>query len=136
MKKGKIKCSVRLSEDEIRLIEEYPGRNFSEKTRNLLTVHMMNLENMDGDDLKEKIEILLKGYFSDYNPMIRAEIEERRNELKKYLEMLNELRELQQLVDEFNNSIADLCEKSAAYIEQKMADCVVVRKKSRGITNE
>ena len=54
MKKGKIKCSVRLSEDEIRLIEEYPGRNFSEKTRNLLTVHMMNLENMDGDDLKKK----------------------------------------------------------------------------------
>ena len=88
MKKGKIKCSVRLSEDEIRLIEEYPGRNFSEKTRNLLTVHMMNTENMDGDDLKEKIEILLKGYFSDYNPMIRAEIEERRNELKKYLEIL------------------------------------------------
>ena len=128
MKQEKRKCSVRLSEKELNLIDQYPGKNFSEKVRNLLTVHEMKMDKQEGNDLKEKIEILLKGYFMDYDPLIYTEIEERRNELKKYLEMLKELQELQQLVGEFSSIIRDLCDKSAMYIEQKMADCVMVRK--------
>ena len=60
MKQEKRKCSVRLSEKELNLIDQYPGKNFSEKVRNLLTVHEMKMDKQEGNDLKEKIEILLK----------------------------------------------------------------------------
>lgn len=128
MKKGKQKYSVRLSEEEVYLIDQYPGKNFSERIRNLLAVHELKMEKQDGDNLKEKIEILLKGYFQYYDPEIRIEVEERRNELKKYLEVLEELKELQNLVEEFGSNISELCDKSTMYMEQKMANCVVIRK--------
>ena len=84
MGKEKHKCTLRLSTDEIEQIEAYPGKNFTEKARSLFAAHAVEMDELPGEDLKEKYEILLKGYLSKFEPELWKEIESRREELKRY----------------------------------------------------
>ena len=125
----KEKRTIRLSMDEIELINSYPGKNFTNKMRTLLTVHMLKMDGVEGEDLKEKYEFILKEYLEEYEPAICDEINMRKKELKCYLDTLEDIRGLQQLVDELKEAIALFQEKSKEYLEKKVASCVVVRKK-------
>lgn len=147
MKKVMIKHSVRLDEMSIQLINNHPGKNFSDKIRSLLSTYIILLNKESGEDFSEKYEVLLKGYLKDTYPSLEKEIEERRIELKKYrntlktLDVLEEKTiELQKRVDaccsqstdlgceELQEEIDKFCKWSKAFIEKTVADCVMVRK--------
>ena len=130
MGKEKHKCTLRLSTDEIEQIEAYPGKNFTEKARSLFAAHAVEMDELPGEDLKEKYEILLKGYLSKFEPELWKEIESPREELKRYADTMKDIDELQDLVNDFRGNIEGMCEQSNRFIEQKVANCVVVRKKS------
>ena len=68
--------------------------------------------------------------------MIEKEIEERRRELKKYVEVITQINDLQQETNKFHHEIKELSKQSVNYIEKLISDCVVVRKNIRGSTNE
>ena len=130
MKSKKQKCTLRLSMDEIEQLESYPGNNFTEKVRSLLAAHAINMDLLDGNDLTEKYETILKGYLSCHDPELLEEIEYRRKELKRYVETIKALDELNCLVNDFKDNIEEMCEQSNQFVEKKVADCVRVRKKT------
>lgn len=74
MKSKKQKCTLRLSLDEIEQIESYPGNNFTEKARSLLAAHAINMDLLDGNDLTEKYETILKGYLSCLDPELLEDV--------------------------------------------------------------
>ena len=136
MKKTLHKLTVRLSEEDILIIEKYAGENISEKVRSLLRVHSLLIDDVEGKELPEKYEVLLQDYLTKFAPMIEREIEERRRELKKYVEVIAQINDLQQETNKLHHEIKELSKQSANYIEKLISDCVVVRKNIRGSTNE
>ena len=136
MKKTLHKLTVRLSEEDILIIEKYAGENISEKVRSLLRVHSLLIDDVDGKELPEKYEVLLQDYLTKFAPMIEKEIEERRRELKKYVEVITQINNLQQETNKLHHEIKELSKQSVNYIEKLISDCVVVRKNIRGSTNE
>ena len=136
MKKALHKLTVRLSEEDILIIEKYAGENISEKVRSLLRVHSLLIDDVEGKELPEKYEVLLQDYLTKFAPMIEKEIEERRRELKKYVEVIAQINNLQQETNKLHHEIKELSKQSANYIEKLISDCVVVRKNIRGSTNE
>ena len=136
MKKALHKLTVRLSEEDILIIEKYAGENISEKVRSLLRVHSLLIDDVEGKELPEKYEVLLQDYLTKFAPMIEKEIEERRRELKKYVEVIAQINDLQQETNKLHHEIKELSKQSANYIEKLISDCVVVRKNIRGSTNE
>lgn len=133
MKKALHKLSVRLQEEDIVTIKKYPGENISEKVRSLLAVHNTLIEDTEGKDLPEKYETILKNYLEEYVPDISLEVCLRRKELRRYRDTLEEMERLQQLVDELREDIFKLRKKSGEYLEQKVADCVVIQKEKKNI---
>ena len=136
MKKTLHKLTVRLSEDDILIIEKYAGENISEKVRSLLRVHSLLIDDVEGKELPEKYEVLLQDYLTKFAPMIKKEIEERRRELKKYVEVITQINDLQQETNKLHHEIKELSKQSVNYIEKLKSDCVVVRKNIWGSTNE
>ena len=136
MKKALHKLTVRLSEEDILIIEKYAGENISEKVRSLLRVHSLLIDDVEGKELPEKYEVLLQDYLTKFAPMIEKEIEERRRELKKYVEVIAQINDLKQETNKLHHEIEELSKQSANYIEKLLSDCVVVRKNIRGRTNE
>ena len=136
MKKTLHKLTVRLSEEDILIIEKYAGENISEKVRSLLRVHSLLIDDVEGKELPEKYEVLLQDYLTKFAPMIEKEIEERRRELKKYVEVIAQINDLQQETNKLHHEIKELSKQSVNYIEKIISDCVVVRKNIRGSTNE
>lgn len=136
MKKTLHKLTVRLSEEDILIIEKYAGENISEKVRSLLRVHSLLIDDVEGKELPEKYEVLLQDYLTKFAPMIKKEIEERRRELKKYVEVITQINDLQQETNKLHHEIKELSKQSVNYIEKLISDCVVVRKNIRGSTNE
>lgn len=136
MKKTLHKLTVRLSEEDILIIEKYAGENISEKVRSLLRVHSLLIDDVEGKELPEKYEVLLQDYPTKFAPMIEKEIEERRRELKKYVEVITQINDLEQETNKLHHEIKELSKQSANYIEKLISDCVVVRKNIRGSTNE
>ena len=136
MKKTLHKLTVRLSEEDILIIEKYAGENISEKVRSLLRVHSLLIDDVNGKELPEKYEVLLQDYLTKFAPMIKKEIEERRRELKKYVEVITQINDLQQETNKLHHEIKELSKQSVNYIEKLISDCVVVRKNIRGSTNE
>ena len=136
MKKTLHKLTVRLSEEDILIIEKYAGENISEKVRSLLRVHSLLIDYVEGKELPEKYEVLLQDYLTKFAPMIKKEIEERRRELKKYVEVITQINDLQQETNKLHHEIKELSKQSVNYIEKLISDCVVVRKNIRGSTNE
>jgi len=136
MKKTLHKLTVRLSEEDILIIEKYAGENISEKVRSLLRIHSLLIDDVEGKELPEKYEVLLQDYLTKFAPMIEKEIEERRRELKKYVEVIAQINNLQQETNKLHHEIKELSKQSANYIEKLISDCVVVRKNIRGSTNE
>ena len=136
MKKTLHKLTVRLSEDDILIIEKYAGENISEKVRSLLRVHSLLIDDVEGKELPEKYEVLLQDYLTKFAPMIEKEIEERRRELKKYVEVIAQINDLQQETNKLHHEIKELSKQSANYIEKLISDCVVVRKSIRRSINE
>ena len=136
MKKTLHKLTVRLSEEDILIIEKYAGENISEKVRSLLRVHSLLIDDVEGKELPEKYEVLLQDYLTKFAPMIKKEIEERRRELKKYVDVITQINDLQQETNKLHHEIKELSKQSANYIEKLISDCVVVRKNIRGSTNE
>ena len=136
MKKTLHKLTVRLSEEDILIIEKYAGENISEKVRSLLRVHSLLIDDVEGKELPEKYEVLLQDYLTKFAPMIEKEIEERRRELKKYVEVITQINDLQQETNKLHHEIKELSKQSVNYIEKLISDCVVVRKNIRGSTNE
>lgn len=134
MKKVKTRCTIRLTDDEIKMIEQYPGKSFSGRIRSLLAAHSIMLNEISGDDLKEKYEIILNSYLKNFHPMLNQEIQERRKELRRYTDTLKELDELNEMADELEEKMRELCSQSKSYIEQKVAECVVVRKNTERIS--
>ena len=136
MKKTLHKLTVRLSEEDILIIEKYAGENISEKVRSLLRVHSLLIDDVEGKELPEKYEVLLQDYLKKFAPMLEREIEERRRELKKYVEVIAQINDLQQETNKLHHEIKELSKQSTNYIEKLVSDCVVVRKNIRGSTNE
>ena len=64
------------------------------------------------------------------DPELLEEIEYRRKELKRYVETIKALDELNCLVNDFKDNIEEMCERSNQFVEKKVADCVRVRKKT------
>ena len=131
MKKTLHKLTVRLSEEDILNIEKYAGENISEKVRSLLRVHSLLIDDVEGKELPEKYEVLLQDYLTKFAPMIEKEIEERRRELKKYVDVITQINDLQQETNKLHHEIKELSKQSANYIEKLISDCVVVRKNIR-----
>ena len=136
MKKTLHKLTVRLSEEDILIIEKYAGENISEKVRSLLRVHSLLIDDVEGKELPEKYEVLLQDYLTKFDPMIKKEIEERRRELKKYVEVITQINDLQQETNKLHHEIKELSKQSTNYIEKLVSDCVVVRKNIRRSINE
>ena len=136
MKKALHKLTVRLSEEDILIIEKYAGENISEKVRSLLRVHSLLIDDVEGKELPEKYEVLLQDYLKKFAPMLEREIEERRRELKKYVEVIAQINDLQQETNKLHHEIKELSKQSANYIEKLVSDCVVVRKSIRRSINE
>lgn len=136
MKKALHKLTVRLSEEDILIIEKYAGENISEKVRSLLRVHSLLIDDVEGKELPEKYEVLLQDYLTKFAPMIEKEIEERRRELKKYVEVIAQINDLQQETNKLHHEIKELSKQSTNYIEKLVSDCVVVRKSIRRSINE
>lgn len=136
MKKTLHKLTVRLSEEDILIIEKYAGENISEKVRSLLRVHSLLIDDVEGKELPEKYEVLLQDYLKKFAPMLEREIEERRRELKKYLEVIAQINDLQQETNKLHHEIKELSKQSTNYIEKLVSDCVVVRKSIRRSINE
>ena len=136
MKKTLHKLTVRLSEEDILIIEKYAGENISEKVRSLLRVHSLLIDDVEGKELPEKYEVLLQDYLTKFAPMIEKEIEERRRELKKYVEVITQINDLQQETNKLHHEIKELSKQSTNYIEKLVSDCVVVRKNIRRSINE
>ena len=136
MKKTLHKLTVRLSEEDILIIEKYAGENISEKVRSLLRVHSLLIDDVNGKELPEKYEVLLQVYLTKFAPMIEKEIEERRRELKKYVEVIAQINDLQQETNKLHHEIKELSKQSTNYIEKLVSDCVVVRKSIRRSINE
>ena len=136
MKKTLHKLTVRLSEEDILIIEKYAGENISEKVRSLLRVHSLLIDDVNGKELPEKYEVLLQDYLTKFAPMIEKEIEERRMELKKYVEVIAQINDLQQETNKLHHEIKELSKQSTNYIEKLVSDCVVVRKSIRRSINE
>ena len=136
MKKTLHKLTVRLSEEDILIIEKYAGENISEKVRSLLRVHSLLIDDVEGKELPEKYEVLLQDYLKKFAPMLEREIEERRRELKKYVEVIAQLYDLQQETNKLHHEIKELSKQSTNYIEKLVSDCVVVRKSIRRSINE
>lgn len=136
MKKTLHKLTVRLSEDDILIIEKYAGENISEKVRSLLRVHSLLIDDVEGKELPEKYEVLLQDYLTKFAPMIEKEIEERRRELKKYVDVITQINDLQQETNKLHHEIKELSKQSTNYIEKLVSDCVVVRKSIRRSINE
>ena len=130
MDKKMHKVSVRVLEEDYQAITEYPGKNFSEKLRSLLEVHRVLVAAVEGRDLIEKYESILKEYLTEFDPQLYSEISVRRKELKRYTDTLEEIEGLQQLVDELKNGIGQFNDKSKEYLEKRVAECVMVRKKA------
>ena len=128
MKKALHKLTVRLSEEDILIIEKYAGENISEKVRSLLRVHSLLIDDVEGKELPEKYEVLLQDYLKKFAPMLEREIEERRRELKKYVEVIAQINDLQQETNKLHHEIKELSKQSTNYIEKLVSDCVVVRK--------
>ena len=136
MKKTLHKLTVRLSEEDILIIEKYAGENISEKVRSLLRVHSLLIDDVEGKELPEKYEVLLQDYLKKFAPMLEREIEERRRELKKYVEVIAQINDLQQETNKLHHEIKELSKQSTNYIEKLVSDCVVVRKTIRRSINE
>ncbi len=136
MKKALHKLTVRLSEEDILIIEKYAGENISEKVRSLLRVHSLLIDDVEGKELPEKYEVLLQDYLKKFAPMLEREIEERRRELKKYVEVIAQINDLQQETNKLHHEIKELSKQSTNYIEKLVSDCVVVRKSIRRSINE
>ena len=136
MKKALHKLTVRLSEEDILIIEKYAGENISEKVRSLLRVHSLLIDDVEGKELPEKYEVLLQDYLTKFAPMIEKEIEERRRELKKYVDVITQINDLQQETNKLHHEIKELSKQSTNYIEKLVSDCVVVRKSIRRSINE
>ena len=136
MKKALHKLTVRLSEEDILIIEKYAGENISEKVRSLLRVHSLLIDDVEGKELPEKYEVLLQDYLKKFAPMLEREIEERRRELKKYVEVITQINDLQQETNKLHHEIKELSKQSTNYIEKLVSDCVVVRKSIRRSINE
>lgn len=136
MKKTLHKLTVRLSEEDILIIEKYAGENISEKVRSLLRVHSLLIDDVEGKELPEKYEVLLQDYLKKFAPMLEREIEERRRELKKYVEVIAQINDLQQETNKLHHEIKELSKQSTNYIEKLVSDCVVVRKSIRRSINE
>lgn len=128
MDKKMHKVSVRVLEEDYQTITEYPGKTFSEKLRALLEMHHTLMEAVEGNDLIEKYESILRDYLGEYEPKLCSEITMRRIELKRYTDTLDEIQNLQQLVDDLKAGIEQFSEKSKEFIEIKVAECVIVQK--------
>lgn len=122
------KVSVRLSEEEYRMIEQYPGKTISHKMRSLLEVHFLLIGAAEGEDLIEKYENMIKDYLEEYDPELEIELKERRKELKKYVETIDQIDHLQEAVGELHHDIEELSRQSSDYIEKIVTNCVVVQK--------
>ena len=59
----------------------------------------------------------------------------RRKELRRYTDTLEEIQRLQQLVDDLKAGIGQFNDKSKEYLENRVAECVIVQK-SRPNKNE
>ena len=136
MKKALHKLTVRLSEEDILIIEKYAGENISEKVRSLLRVHSLLIDDVEGKELPEKYEVLLQDYLKKFAPMLEREIEERRKKKKKYVEVIAQINDLQQETNKLHHEIKELSKQSTNYIEKLVSDCVVVRKSIRRSINE
>lgn len=149
MKKTMKKCSVRLDESTIQLINNHPGKNFSDKMRSLASTHMILLNKESGEDLTEKFEIIIKAYLKDTNPKLEKEIVSRRKELNKYMDTLKALDILERKTNELQQRVNACCVESTecewqkakeeinefykwakSFVESTVAECVFVVKKS------
>lgn len=131
MRAQRKKCSIRLLKSEMDMIEQYPGKNFSEKIHALLMVHDTQMKKMKGEDLKENYEIMLQDYLTHYVPTIWNEIDERRRELKTYKDALNDIQALRMVSQKMMANIDEICHLATLFIEQKMNSCVIVRRAER-----
>ena len=91
-------------------------------------MHHTLMEAVEGNDLIEKYESILRDYLGEYEPKLCSEITMRRIELKRYTDTLDEIQNLQQLVDDLKAGIEQFSEKSKEFIEIKVAECVIVQK--------
>lgn len=128
MEKKMHKVSVRLSEEDYLLIEQYPGKTISQKVRSLLELHQLLMNKAGNGNLAEKYETILKEYLQKYDPEVCLEVDLRRKELRRYTDTLEEVQRLQQLVDELREDIYEFRKKSGEYLEKRVADCVIVHK--------
>ena len=128
MDKKMHKVSVRVLEQDYQTIKEYPGKTFSEKLRSLLEIHHVLIETVEGNNLTEKYESILQRYMEEFQPELCLEMNMRRKELRRYTDTLEEIQRLQQLVDDLKAGIGQFNEKSKEYLENRVAECVVVRK--------
>ena len=135
MDKKMHKVSVRVLEQDYQTIKEYPGKTFSEKLRSLLEIHHVLIETVEGNDLTEKYESMLQRYMEEFEPELCLEMNMRRKELRRYTDTLEEIQRVQQLVDDLKAGIGQFNEKSKEYLENRVAECVIVQK-SRSNKNE
>ena len=128
MDKKMHKVSVRVLEQDYQTIKEYPGKTFSEKLRSLLEIHHVLIETVEGNDLTEKYESILQRYMEEFEPELCLEMNMRRKELRRYTDTLEEIQRVQQLVDDLKAGIGQFNEKSKEYLENRVAECVIVQK--------
>lgn len=128
MDKKMHKVSVRVLEQDYQTIKEYPGKTFSEKLRSLLEIHHVLIETVEGNDLTEKYESMLQRYMEEFEPELCLEMNMRRKELRRYTDTLEEIQRVQQLVDDLKAGIGQFNEKSKEYLENRVAECVIVQK--------
>lgn len=120
----KNKLSIRISDEDLNMIQEYPGESLSQKVRSLLALHHAFVDAAEGSNLVEKYEVVLRDYLKNFQPRVYKEIESCRKELKEYENVLKEVQNLQCLVTELKDDIQKFQEKSRAYLEERVCNCV------------